>query len=229
MCGRFVGFRNVEQLKQYFPIDVVKCETVANYNVAPAQQILAVARHDGVNMLDSYHWGLVPFWAKDTKIGNNLINARSETVAIKPSFREAFKKRRCLILADGFYEWKVWKGEKQPVFITLLDKSPFAFAGLWEIWHDKQNQDLVYRSCTILTRDAVGIMKKIHHRMPAILPPEIYGEWLSHENSDLNALNSILQDNVVSDLVYHPVAKQVNSAKNNDPSNVKPVQIEFDF
>jgi putative SOS response-associated peptidase YedK len=173
MCGRFVGFRKLEELKQYFPIDQSNCEATANYNVAPTQEILAIARLDGANVLDKYHWGLVPFWAKDTAISYKMINARSETVASKPSFREAFKKRRCLILSDGFYEWKGRKGQKQPVFITTPDASPFAFAGLWEIWHDKQNQDTTYRSCTIITREAVGAVRELHHRMP------MYRGWTS--------------------------------------------------
>ena len=125
MCGRFVGFRKIEELKQYFPIDQSNCEAVANYNVAPTQQILAIARLGQSNVLDKYHWGLVPFWAKDTNIGYKMINARMETVATKPSFREALKKRRCLIPADGFYEWRGQKGDKQPMFITLPDQAPF--------------------------------------------------------------------------------------------------------
>lgn len=229
MCGRFVGFRNFEQLKQYFPIDEAKCEAVENYNVAPTQQILAIARLDGSNVLDKYHWGLVPFWAKDTTIGYKMINARSETIATKPSFREAFKKRRCLILADGFYEWKGKKGDKQPMFITLPDESPFAFAGLWEIWHDKQSPDSDYRSCTIITRDAEGAVKDLHHRMPVILHPDGYESWLDPDNSDRDSLNNILQTKAVTDLIYHPVTKQVNLVRNNDPSNLKPIQTEFEF
>jgi len=228
MCGRFVGFRNVEQLKQHFPIQEVKCETVANYNVAPTQQVLAIARVDGSNVLDKYHWGLVPFWAKDTSIGYKMINARSETVAKKPSFREAFKKRRCLILADGFYEWKVQKGKKQPVFITLPDKSPLAFAGLWETWHDKRKQDN-YRSCTIITRESAGAIQEIHHRMPIILPPETYNSWLDSANNDTAVLSHMMLEKSVADLVFQSVGKQVNSVKNNDPSNLNPIQTEFEF
>jgi len=229
MCGRFVGFRNVEQLEQHFPIDAAKCETVANYNVAPTQEVLAIARVDGSNVLDKYHWGLVPFWAKDKSIGSKMINARSETVAEKPSFREAFKKRRCLIPADGFYEWKGKKGNKQPVFITLPDKSPLAFAGLWETWHDKQKQDASYRSCTIITRAAVGTMREIHHRMPVILHPDTYGSWLDPENSDRETLGDMLRVKAVTDLIFQTVGKQVNSVTNNNPLNIKPIQTEFDF
>ena len=231
MCGRFVGFRKMEELERYFPIDKDETDSagVANYNIAPTQEVLAVAQLNELKILGKYHWGLVPFWAKDKTIGYKMINARVETVATKPSFKGAFKKRRCLILADGFYEWKGKKGDKQPMFITLPDKSPFAFAGLWENWHDKQNSNEVYRSCTIITREAVGAIKALHHRMPVILHPEVYNPWLNPHNQDQNALGELLQTKALTELVFHPVAKQVNSIRNNAPSNIKPVQIEFDF
>jgi putative SOS response-associated peptidase YedK len=229
MCGRFVGFRKLEELQQYFPIDRANCEAVVNYNVAPTQQILAIARLGGANVLDLYHWGLVPFWARDIAIGTKMINARVETVATKPSFREAFKKRRCLIPADGFYEWRGRKGEKQPMFITLPDKSPFAFAGLWETWQDKQNPDLLYRSCTIITRQAAGALKELHHRMPVILNSGAYAQWLDPDNTKADSLSEILHDQSLTDLVFYPVANQVNAARNNDPSNIKPIQTEFEF
>jgi putative SOS response-associated peptidase YedK len=229
MCGRFVGFRKLEELKHYFPIDHANCEAAANYNVAPSQEILAITRLEGANVLDMYHWGLVPFWAKDVAVGHKMINARSETVATKPSFREAFKKRRCLILADGFYEWKGEKGRRQPMFITTPDTSPFAFAGLWETWHDTQNQNAAYHSCTIITRDAVGVIRDLHHRMPVILHPDAYGPWLDPDTHDLETLTTLLQTKFLTDLVCHPVGKQVNSVRNNDPSNIRPVQAEFEF
>jgi putative SOS response-associated peptidase YedK len=140
MCGRFVGFTAAKTLQKQFPIDVIDAEVTPNYNTAPAQEILAIVRHGDQNHLEKLHWGLVPFWAKDTSIGNRMINARSETAASKPSFRNAFKNRRCLILADGFYEWKGEKGQKQPMYLTLPSGRPFAFAGLWETW-DNQGKE----------------------------------------------------------------------------------------
>ena len=229
MCGRFVGYRKLEQLQEYFPIDMVYAQAVANYNVAPTQQILAIARIDGVNVLDNYHWGLVPFWAEDTAIGYKMINARSETVATKPGFREAFKKRRCLILADGFFEWLQQKGGKQPMFISRPDQAPIAFAGLWESWHSKEIPDQAYRSCTIITRQAVGPVSKLHHRMPVILDPGAYDAWLDPDHQDPQSLGEMLQTNALTDLVFHPVDKAVNSARKNDPSNIRPVQTEFEF
>jgi putative SOS response-associated peptidase YedK len=229
MCGRFVGFRRLEELKEYFPIDRSDSAAMENYNVAPTQEILAIANMNGINVLDRYHWGLVPFWAKDIDIGYKLINARAETVATKPSFREAFKMRRCLIPADGFYEWKGQKGKKQPMYITLPGKSPFAFAGLWEIWRDKKSPDESYRSCTIITRDAIGPVRELHHRMPVILDRAAYGAWLDPDIHDPTVLDTILRTKALSDLVFHPVGKQVNSVQRNDPTNLTPVQLEFDF
>lgn len=230
MCGRFVGFRNLEQLKEFFPIDNVSLKVTANYNVAPTQEILAIVKRDGENRLEKFHWGLVPFWAKDISIGNRLINARAETVAAKPSFRDAFKKRRCLILADGFYEWQGKKGQKQPMFLTLQDGKPFAFAGLWETWNKKDEVDSIYKSCTIITTEASGSVRKIHHRMPVILKPKVYETWLDPENQNTTALENILRNEIFNELVSYPVSQQVNSVRNNDPSNIKPhKQMQFKF
>ncbi|MFO8233153.1 MAG: SOS response-associated peptidase [Longimonas sp.] len=171
MCGRFVEFSNLEQLKGHFPIDKILTEVTPNYNVAPTQEILAIVHQEGLNVLEKLHWGLVPHWAEDISTGYKMINARMETVSSKPGFRDAFRKRRCLIPADGFYEWKGPKGDKQPFFITLPDEKPFAFAGLWETWRDKDREDELYRSCSIITRDASECLKDIHDRMPAVLSP----------------------------------------------------------
>ena len=171
MCGRFVVFSKLERLQHHFPIDKALAEVTPNYNVAPTQEILAIIQQESLNILKKLHWGLVPHWAKDITIDYKMINARVETVASKPSFRDAFRKRRCLIPADGFYEWKGPKGDKQPFFIALPDEKPFAFAGLWETWRDKDNEDEPYRSCTIITKDASEGLKNIHDRMPAALAP----------------------------------------------------------
>ena len=223
MCGRFVGYRSYHELQKAFPIDKAACEVTKNYNVAPSQEILAIIKHNNENWLECLHWGLVPFWAKDISIGNRMINARVETVASKPSFRNAFKKRRCLIIADGFYEWKGTKGQKQPMFITLPDAEPFAFAGLWETWNPKDEPDNIYKSCTIITTQSSDSIREIHHRMPAILKPENYETWLDPLNQDVKGLENILKDGIVTELVSHPVSKNVNSVKNNDPSNIIPM------
>jgi putative SOS response-associated peptidase YedK len=229
MCGRFVGFRKLEELKIYFPIDRAECDTIENYNVAPTNEILAIVRRGDVNVLDTFHWGLVPHWAKEISIGSRMINARVESLSEKAGFREAFKLRRCLIVADGFYEWSSHNGQKQPFFITLPNKDPFAFAGLWDIWHDKDNPGIPYRSCTIITRDTCGCSRKIHNRMPAVLSPDAYDIWLDPENKDTAALNSMLAEKILTEFECQPVSPRVNQVRTNDPENIKPVQIEFDF
>ncbi|MDB4303655.1 SOS response-associated peptidase [Desulfosarcina sp.] len=223
MCGRFVGFRRLQELIKHFPIDLANIEVTPNYNVAPTQEIIAIARHDEKNHLEKLHWGLVPFWAKDTIIGSRMINARSESVATKPSFRTAFKWRRCLILADGFYEWKGEKGHKQPMFLTLPEGNPFAFAGLWEVWDDRGKEPTPYRSCTILTREASESVMPIHNRMPVILKPGGFDPWLSRENQDVKSLQDIIQNQVYTEPKSVPVSKQVNSVKVNRPGNIRPL------
>ena len=230
MCGRFVGFSDLEQLKACFPIDTAGCEIAASYNVAPSQEVFAIVKRDGENRLEKFHWGLVPFWAKDISIGNKMINARAETVATKPSFRNAFKNRRCLILADGFYEWTGKKGQKQPMFLALPEGNPFAFAGLWETWNKRDDAGSIYTSCTIITTNASESVRKIHHRMPVILKPDVYEDWLDPENQDTAELENILRNGFVTELISYPVSKQVNSVFNNDPSNIKThtqMQLEF--
>ncbi len=224
MCGRFVGFRSLDELKGFFPIDKAACEAISNYNVAPSQEILSIVKYEGENWLVKFHWGLVPFWAKDISIGNRMINARSESIAEKPSFRNAFKKRRCLILADGFYEWQGEKGRKQPMFITSPDHKPFAFAGLWETWNKKDDQGAIYKSCTIITTQASESIRDIHHRMPVILKPQVYEPWIDPGNQDVVELGKMLKKEIVTELVSYPVSKQVNSTRNNDSSCIEPIE-----
>jgi putative SOS response-associated peptidase YedK len=219
MCGRFVGYRKLEELYQHFTIDHVKCESFENYNIAPAQKILVIAQQEGKNILDRFHWGLVPNWAKDKTIGTKLINARSETLSTKASFRNAFKRRRCLIPADGFYEWKTIKGIKQPYYFTLSNDKPFAFAGLWEIWTGENEAE--FRSCTIVTTDATESVKLVHHRMPVILKLDYYDQWLDAKNLNVSGIQKILHDGIVTELSSWPVSSQVNSVKNNGPENIE--------
>ena len=224
MCGRFVQYSPVETVQQIFNIRSTASDIIPNYNVAPTQQILAIVKHDNENKLEKLHWGLVPFWAKDISIGSRMINARAETVAEKPSFRNAFRKRRCLIPADGFYEWKGEKGNKQPYYVFIPSGEPFAFAGLWETWTDKEgDEESVYKSCTIITTAASGTIHEIHHRMPAILDPEFHGKWLNTDIQDTIELQVIINDGLIHNMKYHPVSKLVNSVKNNVPNCIKPV------
>lgn len=230
MCGRFVGFRKYEELVRYFPIDESVCRITASYNIAPTREVLAIHRRGGRNVLDRFHWGLVPFWAKDRSVGARMINARMETLSEKPSFKHAYKQRRCLIPADGFYEWSGPKGNKQPYFFTLPDKHPFAFAGIWETWGEKDTSAEAYRSCAIITTAASAAVRKIHHRMPAILLPEAYDDWLDPQNVDTDQLDATLTHRIITELDSHPVSSRVNSAVTDDARNIKPMkQMNFDF
>ena len=223
MCGRFVQFSSIRTLENYFNIQTAPEEIEPSYNIAPTQKIPVIVKKEDYQLQRMY-WGLVPSWAKNLSSASRLTNARAETVATKPSFRAAFKKRRCLIPADGFYEWKGEKGNKQPWFISLPSGQPFAFAGLWEIWKDKQAlpDQPDYRSCTIITTEASKSVQDIHHRMPVILQPEAYDEWLDPENQDVQQLESILQTRLIREFKSHPVSKLVNRVQNNSPTNIEP-------
>lgn len=226
MCGRFSQFSSLEIIQQTFNVETALFEETPNYNVAPTQKILAIIKQEDKNKLEYLHWGLVPFWAKDISIGSRMINARAETVASKPSFRNAFKKRRCLIPADGFYEWKGEKGDKQPYYIFTPFGEPFAFAGLWETWTDKESdEESVYKSCSIITTAASESIREIHNRMPAILDPKYHGKWLDAEIQDPKELETILQGGIILDMINYPVSTLVNSVKNNDPNCIKPIKL----
>ncbi|MEA1971455.1 MAG: SOS response-associated peptidase [Thermodesulfobacteriota bacterium] len=216
MCGRFTLYSSVSNLKKVFDIDTVTCEMEASYNIAPGNEIYAIIRGQD-NRLGKLHWGLVPPWAKDLSGASGLINARAETLQEKPSFRKAFKERRCLIPADGFYEWR----EKQPWYCTPATGTLFGFAGLWETWKGKDQS--VYHSCTIITTEASESVKGIHDRMPVIFKPEVIKEWLDPANKNYDNLNMILEQGRVTEVKTYPVAKLVDSPRNNDPRCIKPV------
>jgi putative SOS response-associated peptidase YedK len=220
MCGRFAQFSALETLKKFFPIDTVLCDVEPSYNVAPTQEVLAIIRKQE-NQLVKLRWGLVPFWAKNRTGASRLINARLETVRTKPSFRHAFKRRRCLIIADGFFEWQKTGNQKQPWFLALPAKEPFAFAGLWDVWKDPDDSE--YASCTIITAAASEAIQQIHHRMPVIIPQELYQDWLNPHNQDTEMLASQLLDQCNKNFSSHTVSKFVNSPKNNEPACIDPL------
>ena len=188
-----------------------------NYNVAPTQDVFAVLENGGVRRVEPLHWGLVPRWAKDPKIGNRMINARSETVAEKNAYKHAFRKKRCIIPADGFYEWTKVEGrdKKQPWFISRPDGEPFAFAGLWETWRGPDRDgDEELRSCTILTGSPNEKMAEIHDRMPVILPPDAWDTWLDEDTDDTDLLGRFLVPAPSELITFHPVSTEVNNARN---------------
>ncbi len=212
MCGRYTLTVSAEVLAQEFGITGPLPQLPSSYNIAPAREVAAVrAEEDGTRMLELLWWGLIPSWADDPGIGNKLINARSETVAEKPSFRRAFRERRCLILADGFYEWQKTDDGKQPYYIRMKDGSPFAFAGLWESWRGNGKQT---RSCTILTTDANDLVGEIHHRMPVILPPEDYELWLAPDVREAEPLHTLLRPYPSEAMEAYPVSRFVNRPAN---------------
>ncbi len=237
MCGRYSLTTPVEGLRQLF--DFPEQPNLApRYNIAPTQSVAAVRRPPPAGVegegeappasrtqgrqLVLLRWGLVPHWAKDASIGGRMINARAETLAEKPSFRAAFHKRRCLILADGFYEWqKQDKGPKQPYRIALNNGGPFAFAGLWERWRDAAAGSLI-ESCTIVTTEANALLRPIHDRMPVILPPAAFDVWLDSETKSEVALG-LLRPFESDNLVAYRISLRVNSVANDDAAVITPL------
>jgi len=218
MCGRFVSATPPDQIAAYFGAEAPEALLEPSYNVAPTNDVYAVLSDGSARHLDAFHWGLVPLWAKDAKIGSKMINARAETLAEKNAYKSAFKKRRCLIPADGFYEWKKHpteaKGKKQPFFIHRPDHEPYAFAGLWEVWRGPDKDQEPLRSCTIITTSPNEEMAKIHDRMPVILPPSAWDTWLDRENDDLELLGQLLVPSAPQIITMHPVSTEVNNVRN---------------
>ena len=215
MCGRFSLWLELTDLVKAFPGFVFPDEVTPRYNIAPTQSV-AVVTNNPDRKVEYFRWGLVPSWAKDPAIGNRMINARSETVTEKPSFRAAFRRRRCLILADGFYEWKKVAGEKRktPMYIRMASGQPFAFAGLWEFWQPDTTPLL---SCTILTTQPNSLLASIHNRMPVILPEEKYEFWLSAEETEKRALLDCLKPYPDDKMVAYAVSSLVNNPRNDAP------------
>ncbi len=212
MCGRYTLSTPIDVVRDLFDLTEAP-ELRPRFNIAPTQEAPVVRVQAGARGLDLVKWGLVPYWAKDPSSGP--INARSETVAEKPSFRAAFKKRRCLVVADGFYEWqKVAGSGKQPFYFQLPDSRPFAFAGLWERW---AKGDEPLETFTILTKEANQIVGEIHPRMPVILGREAYAPWLDPELQDGGMLSGLLEIGPMDELTRYPVSTYVNSPANDSP------------
>jgi putative SOS response-associated peptidase YedK len=218
MCGRYTLKTPLNVLTERFDIGEAPSSITPSYNIAPTQHVATVLSENGKRKLEMLRWGLIPSWADDPEIGNRMINARAETVAEKPSYRRAFKKSRCLILADGFYEWQKTDSGKQPFHIRLQDGSPFAFAGLWESW-DKGDG---IRSCTIITTDANDLVGEVHNRMPVILHPEDYEMWLDPDFDEREPLTSLLKPFPAEAMEAYPVSRRVNKPSNNEPGVVEP-------
>lgn len=228
MCGRYVAATSADDIAGYF--DAVETEERAlepSWNVAPTDDIPVVLVRDGIRELAVHHWGLVPAWADSPKVGNRMINARAETLATKGAFKHAFARRRCLVPADGFYEWRHdASSAKQPFFIHQTDGHPLAFAGLWERWHPRDQPGEQLRSATIVTTTPNDLMATLHDRMPVVLPPDAWDEWLDPDNDDLDALSDLLVPCDEGVLAMHPVSREVGNVRNEGAQLIEPIDTQ---
>lgn len=223
MCGRFTLTVDLAELAQSFPWLTVPDQSVQpRFNIAPTQPV-AVVTNQGDRKLDFFTWGLIPSWAEDPKIGSKMINARSETLAEKPSFRNAYKRRRCLIFADGFYEWRKEPGSssKTPYYIHMKSNEPFGFAGLWEYWNSPYGDPVL--SCTIITTSPNLLVAPIHNRMPVILPKDAIDSWLKPGEAAPDELDHLLAPYPADSMEAYPVSTVVNSPANDIPQCIFPV------
>ncbi|MBK1701872.1 SOS response-associated peptidase [Thiococcus pfennigii] len=223
MCGRFSLGVSPEDLWDFFGLDQAP-DSVPRYNVAPSTSAIAIREIAGVRRADPLRWGLIPHWAKDARVGYSTINARAETVAIKPAFRDAFRRRRCLIPADGFYEWQPRPGSKvkQPYFISRTDGAPLAMAGLWERWRGPVGE--VVESCAVIVTAANRLLRPIHDRMPVLLDPEHFAAWLDPANDDTQALLALLRPYSSEPLRVVPVSRRVNDPRHDDAALRVPLE-----
>jgi putative SOS response-associated peptidase YedK len=222
MCGRFTLTVNPADLQDKFSNYSFPAKFGPRFNIAPTQPILAIPNDDKLTA-DFFTWGLIPMWAKDPEIGNRLINARGETLAEKPSFRGSYRHKRCLILADGFYEWKTFGSRKikTPYYIHMQDHAPFAFAGLWDHWESPDGSSI--KSCTIITTTPNELMASIHDRMPVILHPREYARWLDSAPQTPEHLQPLIKPYPADDMTAYPVSTLVNKVTNDTPELVVPV------
>ena len=223
MCGRYTLSSSLAELQLRFSFPAADLEHPERYNIAPTQSVLTGVNQGQEQNLGEYmRWGLVPSWAKDISIGSRMINARAETIVEKPSFRRALQKRRCLVLSDGFYEWKRTGKDKQPMYIGLESGEPFGMAGLWEAWKSPDGDWL--HSCTIITTQSNALMAEIHNRMPVILPRESEPVWLDPGVDDPSRLTDLLQPYPADAMTARPVSGLVNNARNDFPECIAPLE-----
>jgi putative SOS response-associated peptidase YedK len=224
MCGRFASSAKKKDIEKEFKVKIRNSNRAApRYNIAPTQMISAIAEIENTRKISLFKWGLIPSWAKDDSIGSKLINARAETLTEKPSFREAFAQRRCIIPASGFYEWqKTLKGAKQPFYFYLEAKEVFGFAGLWEEWLDRDSGELT-KTCTIITTEANEVLKPIHDRMPVILKSGDYDFWLDEKVKDTSKLQNLLVPYPAEEMHSHAVSRSVNNPAVNSEELIVPL------
>ena len=213
MCGRYTLTIDIKTVAEKFGVPA-NLDTSPRYNIAPTQEVVSVMRN-GESHLAWLRWGLIPSWAKDESIGSRMINARAETLTEKPSFKGLLRSKRCLIVADGFYEWRQENGSKTPMYITLKSGEPFAFAGLWDLWKSPGGEHI--RSCTIITTEPNDLVASIHNRMPAILSPGTYADWLDPDIRDEQTLSHWLAPYPAEEMMARPVSRLVNDPKRDSP------------
>ncbi|UTE73092.1 SOS response-associated peptidase [Rossellomorea marisflavi] len=219
MCGRFSLIESVHELQQQFEFEL-SADLHPRFNIAPSQEVFSIISDGKKRRGGTLRWGLVPHWAKEAKIGYKMINARAEGIDEKPSFKEPFRKKRCLIIADGFYEWKKVDDRKQPYRFIMKDRKPFAFAGLWETW---KKGDAPLHTCTIITTTPNSVTEDIHDRMPVILKREDYDRWLDPSNQAVDKLKSLLVPYPAEEMELYPVSELVNSPKNDVADVLSPL------
>lgn len=225
MCGRFVSVIDPDGLARFFVVDDRQAHDLPpSWNVAPTDEVYAVVEHERRRHLVTFRWGLIPHWADDPRVAARHINARAETLTTKPAFRDAFRRRRCLIPADGFYEWTPAPdgGPPTPHFIHRADRTPLAFAGLWAVWHASPDAEPV-RTCTIVTTAANRDVAPLHDRMPVVLPADAWPLWLDRDERATGHLQALLLPSPADSFVHHPVSTQVNHPRNNHPGLIVPV------
>jgi len=224
MCGRFVQAHDPAEYAEYFGVGLaIPGSLTPSYNVAPTDQVYAVAEHDERRQLGTFRWGLVPWFAKDIKVGARHINVRAETVHEKAAFKRSFENRRCIIPADGFYEWeRKDDGSKLPHYLFRADGGPLALAGLWGSWRDPDGERIT--SCTIITTRPNDLVEPIHDRMPVILPADAWDRWLDPAFGDLEVLRSMLVPLESSTMAEYPVSTLVNKVTNNYPDLIEPLR-----
>lgn len=229
MCGRYVSVSSPTILAERFRVEEVRVAvTEPSYNVTPRAEVPVVAVSRDKRVLDVVRWGLVPSWAKSLSIGDRQINARAERIHTANAYKRAFVRRRCIVPADGFYEWQKLDDKKKiPWFFRRRDGEPLAFAGLWEIWHDRAQGDDAprMRSCVIITTKANALVEPVHERMPVVLPESAWAEWLDRDNHDVEKLQRLLVPAPVDELEAWPVSTRVNKPENNDPDLVEPAPV----
>jgi putative SOS response-associated peptidase YedK len=222
MCGRFVLFSSLDEIVAAFDVASAPPRVRTSYNIAPTQPVAVVLVRDGVRSLDEMVWGLIPAWAKDRGIGSRMINARAETLHQKPSFRRPLATQRCLVVADGFYEWRQVGNAKKPMYVHLVSRRPFGFAGLYDVWTSPEGETV--HSCTIITTVPNELLQPIHDRMPVILPRAAEDEWLSDDVRSPNDLLRLLRPYPADEMVAYPVSRLVNLPQNDGPECIRPFE-----